>query len=182
MAENRLLAALQNEEQPREVIHNILHSASRKTSLRLLRERVGPDGWLPLHYAVASNNSRADAQQQQLDVVRLLTEGWDFALYEKTQTDGGVPLHLAVQHKSPVEVVHYLVDRRPDTLHIRDKRGRIPLHIAVEDSRASVGVVELLVRKGGPRALLARNLEGGLPLLLDSILFTIGIQVRTGDP
>jgi ankyrin repeat protein len=181
----RLVAAFENEEAPLRTIQDILlrsspsssssssSSSSRKAALRILRKRIGPDGWLPLHYAVASDRHHqpqpqphrvAQQQQQQLEVVRLLANGWDRALYEGTTTGGSLPLHVAVLHGAPWEVVRYLVDRAPDTLHVQDLRGRLPLHVAVEAPLAPGGVVELLASRGGPRALLSRNPEGCLPL------------------
>ena len=71
-----------------------------------------------------------------------------------SKIDGWLPLHHAVQHKAPPEVVQFLVAECPLALQEKTSSGFLPLHWAVH-WEASVKVVRTLV-DGFPRALVGK--------------------------
>lgn len=58
---------------------------------------------------------------------------------------GRLPLHYALEQKSPIRTVETLLDAFPEAVTIRDSMGRHPLDI-VCNKKAPLGVIYKLVR------------------------------------
>jgi ankyrin repeat protein len=126
-----------------------------RTHPRSIRD-VDTNGWRPLHHAVHG--------EAPLEIVRLLVDAWEEALLERTDDDGSTPLHYAVSSRSGpfLEVLEFLVERRPHALRVKDTRGYLPRHVAAR-FKASAEVVQRLVERC-PEALLIEDGAGWLPL------------------
>ena len=59
--------------------------------------------------------------------------------------EGDLPLHTAVTYKAPASVVEYLLETYPEGTGVRNKRYKLPIHIACE-CKASLEVIKLLVK------------------------------------
>jgi ankyrin repeat protein len=70
-------------------------------------------------------------------------------------------LHYAVRFRAPVEVVQLLVDAFPQAVRVQGDGGKLPLHLAAEES--SLEVVKVLTETWEP-ALLQKDGIGRLPL------------------
>ena len=57
---------------------------------------------------------------------------------------GYVPLHIAAKHSANVTVVQALLDAFPESVAVRESKGRTPLHMALEH-HADLALVKLLI-------------------------------------
>lgn len=93
----------------------------------------------PIHQAVAwairSNKLR-------LDILELLLEYLP-SMIEYNGTDDPL-LHNACAAKPTAEMIHFLIDRSPDSIRTRNGNGRLPLHIACS-RKVSVEIIEILL-------------------------------------
>lgn len=116
---------------------------------------------LPLHSAIMRNES--------LGSIKLLVKGNPSAVFTP-DSNGAIPLHLAVQHHSSPEVIALLIelDRKnpKTTLTIADSRGNTALHYACRGAKFEI--VTLLLEKHGDGAVSTstQNLNGKLPIEL----------------
>jgi ankyrin repeat protein len=60
--------------------------------------------------------------------------------------DGNLPLHTACARNAPTCVIEYLLDEFPEGTGVRNRRYKLPIHVALECG-ASLDVVKLLVSK-----------------------------------
>lgn len=84
--------------------------------------------------------------------------------------DGTYPLHMAVSKRAPIKVLDMLVNEAPDTIHLPNKFGETPLHLALSGapgSRLDEAIELLLQRDELNTALEMPERRGGnLPLHL----------------
>lgn len=98
--------------------------------------RPANDGCLPLHRALAGNQSVA--------VVKLLLDALPSATAAANH-DGNLPLHLAIQHcAGDFASIKELIRLHPSAAAVANKLGELPLHLAAR---------HLSGRPGGVRAL-----------------------------
>ena len=132
----------------------------------VIRGDVGPNR-LPLHVlcaAYASPEGR-EGEEASPEAVALLLEGSGREAAARKDSDGSLPLHLAVSERDPpLEVVRALVEANPGALLEEGRDRRLPVHCAAE-SRASAEVVALLLLRE-EAAAAARDAGGRLPLHL----------------
>ena len=57
--------------------------------------------------------------------------------------DGAYPLHIALSHAAPFEVIRVLVLKAPGVLNLKNKIGQVPLDIA-EEGHYSKEVIKFL--------------------------------------
>jgi hypothetical protein len=123
-------------------------------------------GWTPLHTACDSGASE--------QAVRLLIHKFPDALSIKNR-GGDTPLNTTCSRSMAgmtasekdvyFEVAKLLLESCPEALSMGDNEGHTPLHIAYENEEASKRLLQLLVDRGGAKALKLLNNVGETPLL-----------------
>jgi ankyrin repeat protein len=113
-------------------------------------------GCLPVHVA---------AHHGPPEMVQILADLCPRGLLVAREGDGWLPLHVAAQQSASIESVRGLVDGCPGAVHVVDKWGRLPLHVAAGSDRATLDPVRL-VADAYPEALSTRCGGGWLPLHL----------------
>ena len=76
------------------------------------------------------------------------------AAVEQVDNLGWLPLHHAVRHDAPLEIIQLLVERYPEGVQVTDIQGSTLLHIACRHG-SSGSVVNYLTRQLSPEATLA---------------------------
>jgi len=94
------------------------------------------EGYLPLH------NLCCNEAALQIEV-QLLVEAWPEAL--QAAALGRLPLHLACQHGSPVNVIQYLTHSSPFATKVQNYLGQLPLHVACSN-KLDFAVIESLIQ------------------------------------
>jgi len=82
-----------------------------------------------------------------------------------------LPLHTACRFRAPAEILNFLLEQDPATIHLQDNHGSLPVHLACQ-SNAPVKEIRCLVEAeaggvgtaGGFGTLCARDNRGALPL------------------
>eukprot|EP00986_Skeletonema_menzelii_P009367 scaffold4260_cov81-Skeletonema_menzelii.AAC.2 len=101
------------------VMEFINHHYTFALPYNLLKKRYNP---LPLHSAIM--------KKECLGSIKLLVEGNPTAVFTP-DSDGAIPLHLAVQHHSSSEVIRFLI-RNATTLAIADLKGSDQIYEAAQ--------------------------------------------------
>ena len=92
----------------------------------------------------------------------LIRLGNEDALEEvKTFHDDELPLHCALAHKAPIDLIEPLINAYPDSLTMKGKKGMLALHIAANHN-ASPEILDLIIRSY-PEALDKEDDEGKNP-------------------
>jgi ankyrin repeat protein len=115
-------------------------------------------GQIPLHCI---------SDQTQLDAVESLVSQDREALHA-LDNEGRVPLHSAVENEGWGEVVDFLIDAAPQSVHVRTStNGSLPIHLAIQnieyDPDGEFAAVRSLV-EAWPESLQEATAEGLLPL------------------
>ena len=92
-------------------------------------------GRLPLQYALMSRNPNEQ-------VVKIVLDAYPAGASE-VDSDGDVALYFAIMQQSS-ELVSLLLKRCPESAQIRNKKGQLPLHIALRSS-AALEIVEAML-------------------------------------
>jgi ankyrin repeat protein len=96
------------------------------------------------------------------DIVQKLIRNVNQSMLKHKDELGWLPLHYACRHchdgdgKSDIELISFLIQLYPKAVTTPDKFNKCPLHIAV-DSRASVGVIDLLIKKDDKNEAIKRS-------------------------
>ena len=88
-------------------------------------------------------------------------------MIHKRDKSDKLPIHIACEANTPVEVLSMLVEMDRATLQIADRTGSLPLHLLCCNSATTPTddvSVRYLVEQGGVGTLTARNHKGALPL------------------
>lgn len=133
------------------VMEFINHHYKFALPYNLLKKRYNP---LPLHSAIT--------RKECLGSIKLLVEGDPTAVFTP-DSNGAIPLHLAVQHHSSSEVIRFLI-RNAKTLTIADLNGNTALHYACRCAKYEI--IVLLLEKYGAVSTSTQNLNGKLPIEL----------------
>ena len=100
-------------------------------SLPDLRLQPWSDGQTPLHIALSANTIDPA-------VIKALIDG-DRTVLGMRDANMQIPLHIALAHRAPVEIIHLLKNwhqTEPDTLKMVDRRGNTALNIALRHEYA----------------------------------------------
>jgi len=110
------------------------------------------------------------------------------AAVEQVDNLGWLPLHHAVRHDAPLEIIQLLVERYPEGVQVTDIQGSTLLHIACRHG-SSGSVVNYLTRQLSPEATLAVDSNGftslhvackhGVPLDIFNYLICINSHLLT---
>jgi hypothetical protein len=111
-------------------------------------------GFLPLHYAME--------RRPPVQVVEALIDAWPEAVTTRTMPGGCLPLHIASTWYAPVSSISALLAADRAACKVQDELGNVALHSACFSGTATP-VVEALLR-AYPKAVLARNNQGSLPM------------------
>jgi ankyrin repeat protein len=74
----------------------------------------------------------------------------------QTSSDDFLPLHLALYHQAPYDLLDTLIDAYPPALKVRDPNNNLPIHIASKDEGCLLTIIKLLV-KWWPESLLEKD-------------------------
>mmetsp|Transcript_30057 Transcript_30057/g.49666 ORF Transcript_30057/g.49666 Transcript_30057/m.49666 type:complete len:347 (-) Transcript_30057:200-1240(-) len=82
--------------------------------------------------------------------------------------DGTYPLHMAVSNHAPLRVLDMLINSAPDVVHLTNKFGEAPLHLALRSRAIMDEVIELLLHSDEMAVVLEmpERRGGNLPLHL----------------
>jgi ankyrin repeat protein len=131
-----------------------------------------------------------DQQQQQLHHILASSPAAIDLRFEALgiQTrDGSYPLHMAVSNRSSLEVIELLITAAPEVVHLINKYGETPLHLALRGRVAEEKVIEMLL-DADDNALALEMPErfcGNLPLhlaVVDGASLSIVVQLLTRFP
>lgn len=84
------------------------------------------------------------------------------ATIRKPNNDGALPLHIACQHRLPLDVLSVLMDHYHDALLHKDQRGNTPLHKAFQASTTEMTTLVLMAHREY-RAVYRKNARGETP-------------------
>jgi len=76
---------------------------------------------------------------------------------------GNLPIHIASRNGAPVEVVRLLAEQDAATLHMQDRSGALPIHIACCQKSSAVEMLQWLMEQD-VGALCTRTSSGALPI------------------
>jgi ankyrin repeat protein len=131
----------------------------------------GRVSWTSLHNTVYESTG-------PLDVIALMvsknrTSKAQSNLLQMATANGELPLHLAVSTRRDTEVMKYLIQEYPESIHHPNKYLALPIHFAAYHQR-NPEVVRILLEKGGLKGDgLGRVCSGGnLPLHLAALAST----------
>ena len=97
--------------------------------------------------------------------LRTLLSTLDTELIRNRDDSGMLPIHIACQTNTSVDVLATLGEMDSATLQIADFSGALPIHLLCgSGAAAEFACVRYLVEQGGVGTLSARNHEGALPL------------------
>jgi Ankyrin repeats (3 copies) len=123
-------------------------------------------GRCPLHQACCN-------PQASKEIVEFLIASWPEGLRRRDDLRG-LPIHIAVENRLPLEIIRILVERYPDGLRMQGHMGRTPLHMAVLFNgvmrERNKDVIKFLYDQY-PNAIQCRDERGYLPIHLD-LLYT----------
>lgn len=97
------------------------------------------NGMCPLHYATANHASA--------EVVRVLINYYPQALFQRVESSGALPIHLAAQWGvSSISVMEHILENNNSLAAARDGDGLCPLEIAIDADyiENKVGIINLL--------------------------------------
>lgn len=112
-------------------------------------------GLTPLHLAVA-------AKKPNLEIIEDLTEVGPDAVCMQDEENGATPVHLALESaKCDLDIVRDMIGANSAVLKVQDKKGRLPLHLAV---KAAIGfkILKAMVKKN-PKSIFIEDSEGYTP-------------------
>jgi hypothetical protein len=105
---------------------------------------------LPLHLACAYG--------APLGLIMVLLRAYPAGVDAVDPRDGRTALHLCCHHAAALPIVRLLLERRQHAVHVADRLGRLPLHVAVL-ADAPYGIIEALVEEY-PGTVLTRDARG----------------------
>jgi len=158
-----LHCACKNEHCPSSVIELLVkeHKAAAECLTRIF------NSWhvkgLPLHYYMA-RTSNID-----INIVKLLVEAYpDSLMITSEEYDDEIyyPIHAAVCDSNGEElhkIIHYLLEFNSASLRVLDGDGNTPLHLACENERMTLSLVQLLI-SSWPEAIRMTGSNGWLPI------------------
>ena len=137
-----------------------------------VRTKDKKTGTLPLHLIFGGRNFRTlDSDDPEIQsflletnvqLLKDLIDCYPRAL-EEVDNQGWLPLHHAVRHNAPLEMIQLLIDRYPEGIQVADKQGSTVLHIACRHGSDGKVVNYLRNEMGEEGALVADN-NGFTPL------------------
>ena len=110
-------------------------------------------GNIPLHYAIRSRN---------IDKIIALLKAYPEGI-KKTCSEKMLPLHIAIEYQSPLEIINLLLESYPEALKKKDNLGCLPIHIAIENY-SSLDVINALLKLYPDGAKVKDRIFGRLPL------------------
>ena len=136
-------------------------TANRPTKTPLF-EAILRCGWTDIHGFLITNTWTTDAYIDSTMPAREQAQEWTtyYDSYSQ-QRLRQLPLHAAITHLSPLQVVQALVDVYPEAAQLPDGQGNLPLHIAFMTNAKDVASFLL---KLNPEGLMEINEEGSLPI------------------
>ena len=118
--------------------------------------------YLPIHYAIERRKS--------IDFCRVLIDAYPECLREDDSVENehlvSPPIHWACSdygnHGGNVDALRYLLDRDPESIHLRDRHGLLPIHTASESGKN--GAIEVLLTHDPNAAAKEDTQTHSLPL------------------
>jgi ankyrin repeat protein len=110
-----------------------------------------------------------------IGLIDLLLQLYPKALGCPDPHNGSIPMHLACQYGSSLQVVRALIQARTASTKAVDARGRLPLHYAIL-SAAPYAIIELMVQHD-PASVLCPDQEGKTPLQYCQHSYPVGNPV-----
>jgi len=136
-----------NEDCPSDVIKFLVeHYPSALEQLCTIDEGIHPNHpecyiqGLPLHYYLLRDKN------VDFDTVRMLVEAYPQSLMTFDEEWPCYPIHLALSRRRiHLEIIEYFLELEPASLGVRDGDGNTLLHLAFENKRMNLSLVQLLV-------------------------------------
>jgi Ankyrin repeat len=127
-----------------------------QTYAKILTERSGEYGRLPIHYCCASDCI-------DRDVIRLLLEGNSDGVVTQ-DSNGFYPLHIALLKRVRIDIIRMLLGANPASLQHANSNYRLPLHCALAGPELPcIDTIAMLIDMY-PYSLSVKDNRGDLPL------------------
>lgn len=78
--------------------------------------------------------------------------------------DGNLPIHLAIEYKSNIDLIEFLLEKYPMSSRIKNNNGDLPIHLAIRKS-ADIDLIKSLLEKY-PTSINIKDKDGQLPIHL----------------
>lgn len=117
---------------------------------------------LPLHYYLAWNNSNID-----IDIVKMMIETYPQSLMTSDEDWPCYPIHLVLSDQHCIineELLMYLLELEPASIHLLDGEGRTILHLACYNEYLTLEIYQFILNKWPEATRMRDNYLGSLPI------------------